>query len=173
MRANEASAVQSLRSISTTKVPYSFSYGIKFSPGLLSLAGNIADADQSHAELTSMSHQEFRILQAQNRMMMVCGSAGVSPAIFMISTQRKNAGGTPALRKPTFLREFDKLHFADRIRREKSGSIDFMLGAGVKSGYQFAFAPIRWTETDIKLMNAGELSRHLIALLSCLEIVSS
>jgi 6-pyruvoyltetrahydropterin/6-carboxytetrahydropterin synthase len=34
-------------------------------------------------------------------------SAGVSPAIFQISTQRKKAGETPALRKPAFLHELD------------------------------------------------------------------
>jgi prepilin-type N-terminal cleavage/methylation domain-containing protein len=51
MRANEASAVQSCRSISTAEVLYSFSFGINFSPDLVSLAGNIAAPDQSHAEL--------------------------------------------------------------------------------------------------------------------------
>jgi hypothetical protein len=52
---------------------------------------------------------------------MVCGSAGVSPAIFPISTLRKNAGETPAPRIPAFLGELEELHFADRIRREKCG----------------------------------------------------
>jgi hypothetical protein len=34
-------------------------------------------------------------------------SAGVSPAIFLIPKQRKNAGETPALRKLAFHRELD------------------------------------------------------------------
>jgi hypothetical protein len=33
-------------------------------------------------------------------MMKLCRSAGVSPAIFLISNPRKNAGETPALQKP-------------------------------------------------------------------------
>jgi len=48
-------------------------------------------------------------------MTMRCG-AGVSSAVFPISTRRKNAGETPALRKPAFLREIEEFHFADRIR---------------------------------------------------------
>ena len=66
-----------------------------------------------------MSHQNFRMLGPHNRMMMVCCSAGVSPVILLIWTPRKNAGETPAPRKPALLRELDELHFADRIRREK------------------------------------------------------
>jgi hypothetical protein len=38
-------------------------------------------------------------------MVMVCCGAGVSPAIFLVSTQRKPAGETPAPRKPSFPRE--------------------------------------------------------------------
>jgi hypothetical protein len=53
-------------------------------------------------------------------MMMVCCSAGVPLAIFPISTQRKKAGETPALRKSASLCDLDELHFTDRIRRGKS-----------------------------------------------------
>ena len=51
MTANEASAVQSLRSISTAEILYSFTYGINFSADLPSLSGTIPIPDQGHAEL--------------------------------------------------------------------------------------------------------------------------
>jgi hypothetical protein len=54
---------------------------------------------------------------------MVCGSAGVSLAIFPISTLRKNAGETPAPLMPAFLGVLEELHFADRIRLEKCGLV--------------------------------------------------
>src|SRR5579864_1417832 len=54
---------------------------------------------------------------------------------FPLSTIRKNAGETPAPRKPALLLELDKLQFADRFHREKcrlsarfpSGSPEFGL----------------------------------------------
>jgi len=50
-RANEAAAVQNLRNITTAEVVYSTTYGIEFSPDLLSLTGNGVTVDQSHAAL--------------------------------------------------------------------------------------------------------------------------
>ena len=61
--------------------------------------------------------------------MIVCCSAGVSPALFLGSTQCKNAGGTPAPRKPKSHLEWNELHFANRIRHEKCGS-----GSGAHPG---------------------------------------
>ena len=51
MAANEASAVQNLRNITTAEYLYSSTYGIDFSPDLLSLSGSTATADSGHAEL--------------------------------------------------------------------------------------------------------------------------
>jgi prepilin-type N-terminal cleavage/methylation domain-containing protein len=51
MRANEASAVQDLRNISTAEALYSSTYGIGFSADLPSLSGNTAVPDQGNAEL--------------------------------------------------------------------------------------------------------------------------
>jgi type IV pilus assembly protein PilA len=51
MRANEASAVQDLRNISTAEALYSSTYGMGFSADLVSLAGTIATPDSGHAEL--------------------------------------------------------------------------------------------------------------------------
>src|ERR1700720_670351 len=51
MNANEASAVQNLRSITTAEALYSSPYGISFSPDLISLSGNTVSPDQGHAEL--------------------------------------------------------------------------------------------------------------------------
>jgi hypothetical protein len=48
-------------------------------------------------------------------------SAAVSPAVFLNLAHRKNAGETPALPKPAFLRESDEFHFGDLIRLEKCG----------------------------------------------------
>jgi hypothetical protein len=45
---------------------------------------------------------EIRTLDPRNCVAMVFCSAGVSPAIFLTSTQRKNAGDTPALQEPAF-----------------------------------------------------------------------
>jgi type IV pilus assembly protein PilA len=49
--ANEASAVQNLRNISTAEYLYSSSYGINFTPDLATLSGNTGSPDQTHAEL--------------------------------------------------------------------------------------------------------------------------
>jgi type IV pilus assembly protein PilA len=51
LRANEASAVQNLRNISTAEALYSSTYGLGFSPDLVSLSGTIATPDSGHAEL--------------------------------------------------------------------------------------------------------------------------
>src|ERR1039457_1185296 len=51
MRANESSAVQSLRNISTAEIVYSTTYGIGFSSSLLHLSGTTAIPDQNDAEL--------------------------------------------------------------------------------------------------------------------------
>jgi len=51
MRANEASAVQDLRNISTAEALYSSTYAIGFSADLISLSGTIATPDSGHAEL--------------------------------------------------------------------------------------------------------------------------
>src|ERR1035441_8686464 len=51
MRANESSAVQSLRNISTAEVVYSTTYGDSFSSSLLHLSGTTAIPDQNDAEL--------------------------------------------------------------------------------------------------------------------------
>ena len=53
MRANEASAVQSLRNIVTAELVYSTTYGINFTagPGLTQLAGNGINPDQNNAGL--------------------------------------------------------------------------------------------------------------------------
>ncbi len=50
-RANEAAAVSNLRNITTAEVIYSTTYGIEFSPDLVSLTGNGVVVDQSHAGL--------------------------------------------------------------------------------------------------------------------------
>jgi type IV pilus assembly protein PilA len=53
MRANEASAAQSLRNISTAELVYSSTYGIGYSagPGLTQLSGNGINPDQNNAGL--------------------------------------------------------------------------------------------------------------------------
>lgn len=51
MRANEASAVSSLRSITTAEVSYSTTYGVGFSPSLAALGGSGAVIDQNNAGL--------------------------------------------------------------------------------------------------------------------------
>lgn len=51
MAANEASAVQNLRNITTAEYLYSSTYGINFSANLVSLSGSTATADSGHAEL--------------------------------------------------------------------------------------------------------------------------
>jgi type IV pilus assembly protein PilA len=50
-RANEASAVQSLRNISTAELLYSTTYGINFSSTLLQLSGSGIAPDQNNAGL--------------------------------------------------------------------------------------------------------------------------
>jgi hypothetical protein len=64
---------------------------------------------------------------------LICCGAGVSPAIFPISTQRKNAGETPEPRNPAFLRDLDELHFVDQIRREICGFSARLFLAGIKA----------------------------------------
>ena len=51
MRANEASAVENLRTITTAQVVYSTTYGIGFSPDLISLAGEPVTPDPTQAGL--------------------------------------------------------------------------------------------------------------------------
>ena len=51
LAANEASAVQNLRTISTAEYLYSSTYGIDFSADLPTLSGTSAIPDQTHAEL--------------------------------------------------------------------------------------------------------------------------
>jgi len=51
MRANEASAVQSLRNIATAELVYSTTYGIDFSDNLLKLSGTGVSPDQNNAGL--------------------------------------------------------------------------------------------------------------------------
>jgi len=51
MRANESSAVQNLRNISTAQVVYSTTYGVGFSMTLLQLSGNMITTDQNDAGL--------------------------------------------------------------------------------------------------------------------------
>jgi prepilin-type N-terminal cleavage/methylation domain-containing protein len=51
MRANEASAVQSLRNIATAELVYSTTYGINFSDNLLKLSGTGVSPDQNNAGL--------------------------------------------------------------------------------------------------------------------------
>jgi type IV pilus assembly protein PilA len=51
MAANEASAVQNLRNISTAEYLYSSTYGINYTVDLPTLGGSTAVPDQGHAEL--------------------------------------------------------------------------------------------------------------------------
>ena len=51
MAANEASAVQNLRNITTAEFLYSTTYGINFSTDLPTLSGTTGNPDQTHAEL--------------------------------------------------------------------------------------------------------------------------
>jgi len=51
MRANEASAAQSLRNISTAELVYSTTYGINFSASLTQLSGTAIIPDQNNAGL--------------------------------------------------------------------------------------------------------------------------
>jgi len=51
MRANEASAVQNLRNISTAELLYSSTYGINFSNNLLQLSGTGVSPDSNNAGL--------------------------------------------------------------------------------------------------------------------------
>jgi hypothetical protein len=89
-----------------------------------------------------MSHQDFR--------MMKCCSAGVPPAICLISTRHKRAGETPALRNPTFLRHKIELHFADRIRRDELGLAKF----------NFVFAPVANLSCPAYAMIRFEIQRE-------------
>jgi type IV pilus assembly protein PilA len=49
--ANEASAAQNLRNISTAEYLYSTTYGVNFTTDLATLSGNTGSPDQTHAEL--------------------------------------------------------------------------------------------------------------------------
>src|SRR6202521_4067344 len=51
MRANEASAVQNLRNITTAELVYSTTYSIDFSDGLAKLSGSSITPDQDNAGL--------------------------------------------------------------------------------------------------------------------------
>jgi type IV pilus assembly protein PilA len=51
IRANEASAAQNLRNISTAEILYASTYGIYYSVDLPTLSGNTAVPDQTHADL--------------------------------------------------------------------------------------------------------------------------
>jgi len=51
MRANESSAVQSLRNICTAQIVYSTTWGVGFADALPKLAGNGVVVDQNHAGL--------------------------------------------------------------------------------------------------------------------------
>jgi type IV pilus assembly protein PilA len=51
MTANEASAVQNMRNVTTAEYLYSSTYSINFSADLVSLGGNTATPDTGHAEL--------------------------------------------------------------------------------------------------------------------------
>jgi len=51
MRANEGSAVQSLRNVSTAEIVYSSTYGIGFSTALIKLSGSGVNPDQNNAGL--------------------------------------------------------------------------------------------------------------------------
>jgi prepilin-type N-terminal cleavage/methylation domain-containing protein len=51
MRANEATAVENLRTISTAEVVYSTTYNIGFSPSLAAISGNTLVPDQTQAGL--------------------------------------------------------------------------------------------------------------------------
>ena len=51
MRANESSAMQNLRNISTAQIVYSTTYGVGFSTTLLQLSGNMVTTDQNNAGL--------------------------------------------------------------------------------------------------------------------------
>jgi prepilin-type N-terminal cleavage/methylation domain-containing protein len=51
MRANEASAVQNLRNISTAEIVYSTTYGINYSTSLVQLSGTGINPDQNNAGL--------------------------------------------------------------------------------------------------------------------------
>jgi len=51
MRSNEASAVQSLRNISTAEVVYSTMYGVGFADNMTKLSGNGVTVDQNNAGL--------------------------------------------------------------------------------------------------------------------------
>jgi len=83
--------------------------------------------------------------------MMVRCSTGVSPAIFPISTQRKNAGETPAPRKPAFHRELDELYFAGRIWRKQCAVEQF----------DFAFAAVAYLCCPAYAMIRLEIQREL------------
>ena len=49
--ANEASAAQNMRNISTAEYLYSTTYGVNFTTDLATLSGNTGNPDQTHAEL--------------------------------------------------------------------------------------------------------------------------
>jgi type IV pilus assembly protein PilA len=51
LRANESSAVQSLRNLSTAELVYSSTYGVDFTPSLSQLSGNGVNPDQNNAGL--------------------------------------------------------------------------------------------------------------------------
>ena len=51
MRANEASAVQNMRNISTAEIVYSTTYGINYSTSLVQLSGSGINPDQNNAGL--------------------------------------------------------------------------------------------------------------------------
>lgn len=51
MAANEASAVQNLRNISTAEYLYSTTYGVSFTPKMQTLSGTAANPDVNNAEL--------------------------------------------------------------------------------------------------------------------------
>jgi prepilin-type N-terminal cleavage/methylation domain-containing protein len=51
MRANEASAVQNSRNVTTAEVVYSTTYGIGFSPSMAAMSGNGVTVDQNNAGL--------------------------------------------------------------------------------------------------------------------------
>jgi NitT/TauT family transport system substrate-binding protein len=91
----------------------------------------------------------------------VCCSAGVPPAILPILTRRKNAGGTPALRRPAFLRCVVLLAVISSAALNVSAQAIMKVRVGKAIGEAFSFTPLDiGIETGIFKKHGIEIQKY-------------
>ena len=71
--------------------------------------------------LALVSDQGFGMLEPHTHSVLVCCSAGGTPAVFLTLQAGRMPGGRRRYEKPAFLHDLGELDFAARVRREKFG----------------------------------------------------